>query len=128
MIRVGTPTPQEEPVDDAALMEQEEAVSDPALMEEEMVEAPQSTGTVDQSIVVYMTSDYGPFQCANCEHFVGPNACSVVKGEIDPNGICNIFTPTSQEEVDPMMEEDLAPSDSQPELEEVPENEPSELV
>lgn len=51
---------------------------------------------LDQSIVVYMTSEYGPFECQNCKYWVDPNACSIVSGEIDPKGVCNVYTPPDQ--------------------------------
>lgn len=57
-----------------------------------------SPGQVDPSIVVYMTPDFGPFQCSNCVHFLAPNACHVVAGDIDPGGICHVFTPQGPQE------------------------------
>lgn len=59
--------------------------------------APQQTSaTVDPSVAMYMGGEYGPFRCDNCAHFMGPSACEVVTGQIDPSGCCNIFTPSGQ--------------------------------
>lgn len=77
-----------------------------------------SADKLDQAIVVYMTSDMGPFACGACAHFEGPNSCGVVDGEIDPAGLCNVFTPpmvaapemTGMEPQEaPMPEEPMAP-------------------
>ena len=32
-------------------------------------------------------------QCLNCLHFVPPNACKLVEGEISPKGWCILFAP-----------------------------------
>jgi len=49
---------------------------------------------VSQDVVVYMGGDLGPFKCANCNFFQAPNACAIVDGEIDPEGCCDLFTPS----------------------------------
>jgi len=61
-------------------------------------EGPESPGSIDPSIAGYMGPEYGPFQCQHCVHFLQPNACQVVAGDIDPEGCCNIFTPSSDNE------------------------------
>lgn len=53
---------------------------------------------VDQAIVVYMTSDQGPFACQNCKYFDQPSACDIVQGPIDPQGCCDLFTKGSSSE------------------------------
>lgn len=52
-----------------------------------------SADKVDPSVARYMTSDDGPFICANCEHFTAEGDCQVVSGPIDPEGVCILFTP-----------------------------------
>lgn len=57
---------------------------------------------VDPTIVHYMTPDMGPFACSNCEHFGEDGAsCNIVAGPIDPQGICNLFTPPQGGEAPP---------------------------
>lgn len=52
-----------------------------------------SADKVDPTVARYLTSDLGPFICANCEHFSGEGDCNVVSGPIDPEGVCILFTP-----------------------------------
>lgn len=52
-----------------------------------------SADKVEPAVARYMTSDMGPFICANCEHFTGAGDCAVVSGPIDPEGVCILFTP-----------------------------------
>lgn len=110
MLRIGTkptrvppgPPPEDPNEDPQPLQEQEESVSSPEVIPD-TAEGDQEThssggGVLDQSVVVYMTSDYGPFECQRCVHWVEPNACQVVSGEIDPKGCCNVFEPAGGEE------------------------------
>jgi hypothetical protein len=64
-------------------------------------DAPQkrfSVQKLDPAIVVYKTSDMGPFVCSNCQHWEEPNSCGIVQGEIDPEGVCCVYTPPEPEE------------------------------
>jgi hypothetical protein len=88
------------------LMEQDAAVSEPAVDPTMGAETP-SGGVVDQAIVVYMESEYGPFECQRCVHFVGPNSCAVVAGQIDPKGLCRIFEPSNSGPTDAPVEEEV---------------------
>lgn len=53
----------------------------------------------------YCTPDLGPFECENCTHFEGPSACThpavvadpEVKGQVDPEGCCNLFKSAGNE-------------------------------
>jgi hypothetical protein len=88
------------------LVEQDAAVSEPAV-DPMIEEAPQGGGVVDQAIVVYMEGEYGPFECQRCVHFVGPNSCAVVAGQIDPKGLCRIFEPSNSSPTDAPVEEEV---------------------
>jgi len=48
---------------------------------------------IEQEIAVYMGPEKGPFRCDNCERFKAPRSCSIVEGDIDPKGCCNLFDP-----------------------------------
>lgn len=48
---------------------------------------------VDPMVAGYKTPDIGPFICGNCYHFDGESSCQIVSGQIDPEGVCNLFTP-----------------------------------
>jgi hypothetical protein len=111
MIRVAGPKQPQE------AMLPEEAQLPPEEVQEELP-PPQpekrfSADKVPQPIVVYMTSDMGPFMCSNCQHFQEDGSCSVVEGQIDPAGICHVFTPRMEES----PEEEVAPTEEVPEEE-----------
>lgn len=76
-------------------------------------EGEDSPGSVDPSIAGYMGPEYGPCVCQNCVHFLEPNACHIVAGNIDPQGFCRIFTPESPQEdaIEPMLDESQPPVD-----------------
>lgn len=85
-------------------------------------EAPaQGGGVLDQMTVNYLQPEMGPFSCGNCQFYgaAGPNSCSVVQGQIDEGGICNVFTPMMGEE-----QQEEAPEEMP--MEELPEEEPVE--
>ena len=62
---------------------------------------------VDPAIALYKGSELGPFLCANCDYFnEEDSSCDLVDGPIDPEGVCNLFTPLAKaEEVAPVEEE-----------------------
>lgn len=62
---------------------------------------------IPQPIVVYMTSDMGPFECQNCLNFEEDGSCAVVAGPIDPKGVCHVFEPKSAD-----MGDNEAPPDA----------------
>ncbi len=113
--------PAEEPMDEEmAAMPEEMPEETPEETPEEMPE--ETGGVLDPMVAGYKGPEMGPFACANCAYFKGPNACSVVAGMIDPDGICNVFMSGSQGE-EPMPEEE-APEEAP---EEIPaEEEPTE--
>ncbi len=41
----------------------------------------------------YQTKPNGTKKCSGCALFKAPNACSVVKGTISPNGYCIAYAP-----------------------------------
>lgn len=53
--------------------------------------APAAPAKASQASVQYQNQPKGEQKCANCMHFVGPNACKVVEGEISPEGWCLIW-------------------------------------
>jgi len=78
------------------------------------MEDPKFSGDkVDPGIARYMTSDMGPFICANCDHFTGAGDCEVVSGPIDPEGVCILFTPPQGGDLEGVAEE-VAPTEDVP--------------
>ena len=53
--------------------------------------APATPAKASQASVQYQNQPKGEQKCSNCIHFVGPNACKVVEGEISPEGWCAIW-------------------------------------
>jgi len=89
----------------ALLQGQDQSMSDPSMMDGE----DQGDGRkVDQSIVLYMTGDQGPFRCDHCVNWQGNGKCAIVNGQIDPAGCCNLFEPGGGE---PDEDETGGPSD-----------------
>ena len=59
---------------------------------------PRSTGArtpghVPKALALYRDSPNGTQRCGGCVHFIEPNACEIVGGEISPNGWCRYFKP-----------------------------------
>ena len=46
-----------------------------------------------QSVVMYQDHPKGDQKCSICTHFLPPNACQIVAGDISPDGWCGVFTP-----------------------------------
>jgi len=80
---------------------------------------------IPKALVVYMTGDMGPFKCSNCCYFSEPNSCSVVEGEIDPEGCCNMYCPPNHDDLGSMNDdaEEVTEPDDNPD-EEAAEEEP----
>ena len=53
----------------------------------------QQTPKIAQSVVMYQDHPKGDQKCSVCAHFLPPNACQIVAGDISPNGWCGVFTP-----------------------------------
>ena len=71
-----------EPIEEPMMPMMEEAIpaEEPVMSRE---------GYVDQMAARY----FGPeAMCQGCIHFLEPDACDVVAGPIDPEGICSLFT------------------------------------
>ena len=91
----------EMPMSPESMMGQEEATDNPAVAAEGSPQdemGQESPGSIDPSIAGYMGAEYGPFECQRCVHWLAPNACQVVAGNIDPQGCCNVFTPGQEQE------------------------------
>ena len=73
---------------------------DEELTQEPEAEPEMGGGTVSPESARY----FGPEgRCMNCIHFMEPGSCEIVAGQIDPQGICSLFTQDSGE--DQIMEE-----------------------
>lgn len=56
-----------------------------------------SVQKVDPAVARYLGSESGPFECQGCQHWEEPNSCGIVSGDIDPQGVCCLFTKMEQE-------------------------------
>ena len=65
-------------------------------------------GTVSMESARY----FGPEgRCKNCAHFFEPSSCEIVGGDIDPEGICSLFSAdTEGMALEPVMEEEDGPT------------------
>jgi hypothetical protein len=52
-----------------------------------------AAGTTPKSVARYRNSPNRGRRCAGCTHFLKPNRCEIVAGEISPNGWCRFHTP-----------------------------------
>jgi len=50
-----------------------------------------AAGKVSQASVQYQNQPKDGQSCANCIHFIAPNACKVVEGVVSPEGWCVIW-------------------------------------
>lgn len=50
-------------------------------------------GTTPKSVARYQNSPNKGRRCGGCTHFLKPNACEIVAGEISPNGWCRFHEP-----------------------------------
>ncbi|WP_143534081.1 twin-arginine translocation signal domain-containing protein [Rhizobium sullae] len=50
-------------------------------------------GTTPKSVARYQDRPNKGRRCGGCTHFLEPNACEVVAGEISPNGWCRFHEP-----------------------------------
>lgn len=53
----------------------------------------QAQQKVPKEPVQYQYSPKDGQQCSGCIHFVSPNACKLVQGEISPQGWCTLYAP-----------------------------------
>lgn len=49
--------------------------------------------TMTQHQAHYQNSPKDGKQCSGCRHFVAPHSCDLVKGDINPNGWCMMYSP-----------------------------------
>jgi hypothetical protein len=110
-------------------VEMTEPSADAALPADLMSELPESlgeeaamdSGDVDPMQVNYKTGEERQAQaCGNCKYYTD-NACSIVAGPIDTEGICNIYSPMGDDKEHMPMAEESASVE-----EEVPVEEPEE--
>jgi hypothetical protein len=50
-------------------------------------------GALPKALALYRDSPNQGRRCAGCVHFIEPNACDIVGGEISPNGWCRYHKP-----------------------------------
>jgi len=54
--------------------------------------AAQQPTKLAKNVVMYQDHPKGDQKCSICTHFLPPNACQIVAGDISPNGWCGVFT------------------------------------
>ncbi|RWB02237.1 MAG: twin-arginine translocation signal domain-containing protein [Mesorhizobium sp.] len=50
-------------------------------------------GTTPKPVALYQDSPNKGRRCGGCKHFLKPNACEIVAGEISPDGWCRFYEP-----------------------------------
>lgn len=55
--------------------------------------AARGAGTTLKSVARYQSSPNQGRRCGGCSHFLRPNACEIVAGEISPDGWCRFYEP-----------------------------------
>jgi hypothetical protein len=99
-----------------SMMPQMQAMSEPVVMEDEP--SASELGKVEPTMAFYRTPDMGPFMCGNCTHFREGGSCVIVAGPIEPEGMCNLFTPGESDVEEPaeeMEEAEQQMSEAEPE-------------
>lgn len=56
-------------------------------------------GMVDPTLAKYMGPD---MRCGSCKHFQEPSTCDLLSGPVEADGVCMLFEPMEQDEVDAM--------------------------
>lgn len=52
-----------------------------------------------QKAATYRSGEMGPFMCSNCHYFQSEDStCTIVDGDIDPEGLCNVFVAIGSDE------------------------------
>lgn len=95
---------------------------DPQVQPAPPVGVPRFSGQkVSPEVARYLGPEAGPFECQGCDHFMEPNSCGIVEGQIDPKGVCCLFTkaaapegPPSEPGPEPPGELDVAPEPEVP--------------
>ncbi|MGR9087755.1 MAG: high-potential iron-sulfur protein [Gammaproteobacteria bacterium] len=49
------------------------------------------SGKISKVQAQYQNQPKDDQKCGNCMHFIGPNACMVVEGDISPEGWCSLW-------------------------------------
>lgn len=57
----------------------------------------QAQQKVPKEPVKYQHSPKDGQQCSGCIHFVSPNTCKLVQGEISPQGWCMLYAPKQRQ-------------------------------
>ena len=55
------------------------------------VKASDASSQLRKEDVRYQDQPKGNQRCSGCKNFVGPNACRVVTGSVNPNGWCLLY-------------------------------------
>jgi hypothetical protein len=53
----------------------------------------QVAGTTPKAVALYQNFPNQGRRCAGCRHFLAPNACAIVEGQISPDGWCRFHEP-----------------------------------
>lgn len=125
--RPTAPAEEEMPMAEEMPME-EMPVEEEMPMEEAPVEEPMPDegmqmqgGMLDPGIAMYKSPEEGPFQCSNCEYYVGGGTCMILAAPVDEGGLCNLFTKAMQDEEMPAedmpIEEELPAEPLEEEME-----------
>lgn len=52
----------------------------------------ENAATINKAEVNYRVAEGAMESCAKCQHFISPDACALVIGNIAANGLCDMFT------------------------------------
>ena len=75
-----------EPIEDDTKASDDKSPDDERVEREDIEEV--ASGTIPKESVRYMS---GESCCHCCKHFLEPNGCELVEGDIDPEGLCVLF-------------------------------------
>jgi hypothetical protein len=120
--KTAAPVEEELPIEEAPV--EEAPIPEEAPVEEAPMEEPMGGGMVDQITVNYLGPEMGPFSCGSCKFFMQPSSCQIVQGQVEADGICNVFTPMDLPD-EGMPEEEMPMEEEAPVEEPLPEEEPT---
>jgi hypothetical protein len=51
----------------------------------------------------YRVAQEGESTCASCANFIAPDACKLLAGTISENGVCDLFSPMENVDIDTVL-------------------------
>lgn len=115
---------EEVPMEESAPDMMSELPPDLGLEEEPAAPEGDGAGSVNPLQVHYKTGQERLQEaCEQCMYYIPEGACQIVAGEIDPSGVCNVFSPMAAPEEEMPTEEPMPEGEPYPE-EEAPVEEP----